>query len=191
LATYVGLGGTPYSHRVQEWRRTPGMGRYAHPERERRFLVGDDFPAAHQTWLIEDRYIDDTSLRLRRVSVDDESVWKLTQKVRADAGDPTSVSITNVYLTAEEYDVFATLPAATLRKVRHVCPVDGTRFVVDVFSGDLAGLRLAEVEVGDLAAPLDLPGWLGEEVTNDDRYSGGRLARMTQAEINALTALTS
>ncbi|HVT21166.1 MAG TPA: hypothetical protein VHE57_07255 [Mycobacteriales bacterium] len=176
---------------MQEWRRTPGAGRYAHPERERRFVVSGEFPAAEQTWLIEDRYIDGTSLRLRRVSVGGEAVWKLTQKVRPNPDDPASVSITNVYLTAEEYGRLATLPAATLRKVRHVCAVDGTPFVVDVFDGDLAGLRLAEVEVADHTAPIELPGWLGEEVTYDDRYSGGRLARMTPAEIKALPAFTN
>jgi adenylate cyclase len=171
---------------VQEWRRTPGTGRYAHPERERRFRVTGGFPADASPALIDDRYIDGTSIRLRRLTADGETVWKLTQKVRADPGDPTSVAITNLYLTADEYDVFAALPAAPLRKVRHVCPVDRTRFVVDVFSGELTGLQLAEVEVADLTSPLALPDWVGEEVTYDDRYSGGRLARMSGAEAEAL-----
>lgn len=146
------------------------------------------FPSEGSSASIEDRYIDGTSLRLRRVTVDGETVWKLTQKVRADPDDPTSVAITNLYLTSDEYDVFALLPAAPLRKVRHVCPVDGTRFVVDVFRGELAGLRLTEVEVADLTAPLALPDWMGEEVTHDDRYSGGQLARMSAAEVEALLA---
>jgi adenylate cyclase len=60
------------------------------------------------------------------------------------------------------------------------------RFVVDRFEGDLAGLVLAEIEVDDLSVPLALPSWLGEEVSHDDRYSGGRLARANAAEVAAL-----
>jgi CYTH domain-containing protein len=142
---------------VHDWRRTPGAGRYAYPERERRFLVRGTFPTDASPALIEDRYIDGTSLRLRRVTADGDTVWKLTQKIRSDPSDPASVSITNVYLTADEYDILAALPAAELHKQRHVCPVDGTRFVVDVFRGELAGLQLAEVEVADLTAPLAMP----------------------------------
>ncbi|HVV76224.1 MAG TPA: hypothetical protein VHC43_09325 [Mycobacteriales bacterium] len=182
--------GAPYSHGVQEWRRTPGAGRYAHPECERRFVVRGSFPDVAAPWLIEDRYIDGTSMRLRRLTADGETVWKLTQKVRMTPSDPTSVSITNLYLTSHEYDVLATLPAAVLRKTRHLCPVDGTRFVVDVFSGVLAGLQLAEVEVADLTAPLNVPAWIGHEVTRDDRYSGGRLARMSVTEVASLLAHT-
>lgn len=171
---------------MQEWRRTPGAGRYARPERERRFLVRELPQTLDVPWEIEDRYIDGTTLRLRRLIADGETVWKLTQKVRSEAGDPTSVSITNMYLNSDEYDLFAALPAATVRKERQICPVGGTRFVVDVFSGSLAGLRLAEVELDDLTAALELPAWLGEEVTHDDRYSGGRLARTSASDLDSL-----
>jgi CYTH domain-containing protein len=33
-----------------------------------------------------------------------------------------------------------------------------------------------------------MPVWLGTEVTHDDRYSGGRLARATPDEVRALLA---
>jgi CYTH domain-containing protein len=44
----------------------------------------------------------------------------------------------------------------------------------------LDGLLLAEVEVDDLTAARHLPAWLGEEVTHDDRFSGGRLAGLDE-----------
>ncbi|MGN6474773.1 MAG: hypothetical protein ACTHK4_14140 [Mycobacteriales bacterium] len=175
---------------MNEWRRTPGAGRYAHPERERRFLVSDTFPGVQEPWLIEDSYLDGTALRLRRLTAEGETVWKLTQKIRTDPNDPSTVSITNIYLTAAEYELFATLPAAPLRKERHVCLVGGTRFVVDVFSGDLDGLQLAEAEVADPTAEIELPDWLGEEVTHDDRYSGGQLVRLSASDIASLLAST-
>lgn len=171
---------------MQDWQRSPGAGKYARLELERRFLVVGRLPDDVAPWLIEDRYVDATTLRLRRLTAEGETVCKLTQKVRPDPDDPSAVSITNVYLTGEEYDLLAGLPAAVITKTRRVCVADGVRFAVDIFDGELAGLRLAEVEVGDLAAPLPRPVWLGSEVTRDDRYSGGRLARMVSSQLAAL-----
>jgi CYTH domain-containing protein len=171
-----------------EWRRSPGVGRYALPEIERRFLVGDGVPNDLPPWLIEDRYIDGTSLRLRRLSAEGETVWKLAQKIRADPTDPGTVSITNIYLQREEYELFVSLPAAVLRKTRRICLHDGVRFALDTFEGHLADLRLAEVEVTKLAVPLPRPAWLGREITHDDRFSGGQLARTSADQLAMLLA---
>lgn len=135
---------------MHEWRRSPGAGRYARPEHERRFVVREGPPSLGAPWLIEDRYIEGTSLRLRLLTAERETVQKLTQKVRMDPVDPASVSITNIYLTPEEYDLLAALPAGPIRKTRHICRVEGVRFVIDLFQGDLKGLQLAEVEVAEL-----------------------------------------
>lgn len=143
-------------------------------------------PDADFAWQIDDRYIHGTSLRLRRITADGETVWKLTQKIRSDPSDPATVSITNTYLTRAEYDLLASLPAATLTKTRSVCDVDGVRFAIDVFGGELTGLRLAEVEVEDLSAPLPAPTWLGREVTHDNRYSGGYLAASSASDLASL-----
>lgn len=164
------------------WRRVPGQGRYARPERERRFLVRSR-PVTHDARAIEDRYLDGTRLRLRAVRAGDEAVYKLTQKVRPDPDDPAEVALTNLYLTEQEHARLCALPAAVLTKTRSAC---GGGFVLDELHGHLDGLLLAEVEVDDLQAPLDLPAWVGDEVTSDDRWSGGRLARATPDEVRAL-----
>lgn len=64
-----------------------------------------------------------------------------------------------------------------LEKVRYLVTVEGFVFEVDVFEGSLAGLVMAEVELAseDTASPT--PAWLGEEVSNDFRYSNSQLAR--------------
>ena len=169
-----------------DWTREPGRGKYARSERERRFLVGASVPAGEAGRLIEDRYLDGTRLRLRRMSRDGLSVHKLTQKVRPDAGDPSEVLITNMYLSEGEYSRLSLLPGQVLVKTRVVIPAPSHDFVVDEFHGRLQGLRLAEVEVGDLAEALDLPHWVTVEVTNDDRFSGGHLAAMTEPQLREL-----
>lgn len=175
---------------MQDWRRWPGEGKYARAERERRFLVvGDALPTSDLSVFIEDRYLDGTSLRLRKLTAQNETVWKLTQKVRPDPKDPAVVSITNFYLTADEYQLLSSLPAAVVSKKRTVLVFDDIRFVVDVLAGDLAGLQLAEVEVQDLEATLPRPAWLGREVTHDDRYSGGALARTQSSDLATLLGI--
>src|SRR3546814_18239041 len=62
--------------------RRPGHGRYAHIEREQRWLC-DAVPAgAEPVCSILDRYIDETRLRLRRRESSEGVVYKLGQKVR-------------------------------------------------------------------------------------------------------------
>lgn len=63
-----------------------------------------------------------------------------------------------------------------IEKTRHLVPVDGFTFEVDVFSGDLEGLVVAEVELRDVGDKPALPDWLGREVTGDERYSNLALA---------------
>ena len=170
------------------WGRTPGVGRYAHPERERRFLLRAEPTGIASTAEISDVYLDGLRLRLREVRSGGTVAFKLTQKVRPDPASPAEVLITNVYLSADEHRVLRALPGAALRKTRSLCRYDGAVFAVDVFHGPLTGLRLAEVEVADLSAPLALPPWLGAEVTADDRFSGGALARASAADVAALLA---
>lgn len=168
------------------WTREPGRGKYARPERERRFLVQDEVPSGEAARLVEDRYLDGTRLRLRRVTLGGQSVHKLTQKVRPVESDPSEVLITNMYLSEDEYSFLSTLPGSVVVKTRAVVTTTTHQFVVDEFHERLQGLRLAEVEVADLDESLDLPRWLGDEVTYDNRFSGGHLAMFDEGQVREL-----
>jgi len=65
-----------------------------------------------------------------------------------------------------------------LRKRRHVIPHGGLKIEVDVYEGDLAGLVVAEIEFGseEEARAFRAPGWIGEEVTGEERYLNETLA---------------
>lgn len=60
----------------------------------------------------------------------------------------------------------------TRTAVRH----GGLLWEVDVFSGDLSGLILAEVELDEGGQNVALPCWVGREVTDDPRYYNAALA---------------
>ncbi len=171
---------------TEDWRRRPGQGDYARPERERRFLLNRHPCPTQPGRLIEDRYLRAARLRLRRLTVGSESVFKLTQKVRTVASDPSDVALTSIYLDEHEFQQLAELPSSVLMKTRRISLYQGSRFAVDEFHGALDGLLLAEVEVSSLMAPMPRPDWLDREVTHDDRYSGGSLAALSEAVCAAL-----
>ena len=165
-------------------RNMPAEQKFARPEFERRFLLAhlpDDVPITRVRHIV-DRYIDSTTLRLRRQRDDDGSLrFKLTQKLPAGADGPLQGLITTIYLTEEEYDVLAKLPAHTLAKARLSLPPFG----IDVFEGELKGLVMAEAEFASAedAAALHLPKFLIREVTDDVRFTGGQLSRTTQRQL--------
>jgi CYTH domain-containing protein len=158
---------------------------YARIERERRFLLGQ-FPNRASTPIrrITDRYIEGTTLRLREQCEDHgPDVFKLTQKLPAPAEGAQQGLVTTMYLTKDEFGVFAQLPAKKLSKTRYSVPPFG----IDKFEGALEGLLIAEAEFDSAAAAdtLILPSWLLQEVSNDSRFTGGSLAHASRQDIES------
>lgn len=63
-----------------------------------------------------------------------------------------------------------------VEKHRHVILHDGSKWEVDEFLGDNAGLVIAEIELTSEDQPFSRPAWLGPEVTHDNRYYNSNLA---------------
>jgi len=72
-----------------------------------------------------------------------------------------------------------TLPAAQIiRKTRYeIACQNGLSWLVDQFEGPNAGLVLAEIELDHPDQEIELPAWIGEEVTFNRRYGNSWLAR--------------
>jgi CYTH domain-containing protein len=158
--------------------------KYAHLERERRFLLaGSPSQASVGQVAITDRYVTGTRLRVRQMvdmgGAGRPVTYKLTQKVPAPTGQPGL--ITTIYLDAVEFEVLARLPARTLRKVRHSIPPIG----VDEFQGALSGLYLAESEFGseEASQAFSPPVFAVAEVTADPRFTGGWLANASRQDV--------
>ena len=165
--------------------------KYAHVERERRFLVDPGLcPVLRDTasFLIEDRYIDGTRCRLRRMTdrASGRVVLKLSKKY--DADDVLARPIVTTYLDAAEYALLSGLPGHCLIKRCYPVDTDQGQFRVDVFQGPLTGLVTTEIEFADAATGAGIvpPSWAPVEVTYDHRYQGGELARLTAGAIAPL-----
>ena len=158
--------------------------KHARIEFERRFLL-DRFPDNADVAAIRhicDRYIDGTALRLReQTHQNGPTLFKLTQKIAARAPGSQQGFITTMYIGEEEFRILAQLSGKELRKTRYSVPPFG----IDVFEGRLQGLILAEAEFDSAAeaARLVLPAFLVQEVTGDDRFTGGRLINASRADI--------
>lgn len=64
-----------------------------------------------------------------------------------------------------------------LDKTRYRVPAnDGLVFEVDIYAGDLEGLAVAEVEIPNENTTIDLPAWIGQEVTFNKAYKNAQLA---------------
>lgn len=62
-----------------------------------------------------------------------------------------------------------------IEKVRYRIGHAGLVWEVDVFGGDNAGLVVAEVEIPSLETAVEVPAWVGAEVTDDPRYFNANL----------------
>jgi adenylate cyclase len=64
-----------------------------------------------------------------------------------------------------------------IEKTRYLVKGDGCVFEIDEFDAENAGLVLVEVELGSEDQAVELPDWVGEEVTDDPRFYNSNLAR--------------
>lgn len=64
-----------------------------------------------------------------------------------------------------------------VEKYRSLVPAGAFTWEIDEFTGENAGLVLAEIELPSENAAFQRPGWLGREVTGDLRYYNSYLGR--------------
>jgi len=62
-------------------------------------------------------------------------------------------------------------------KVRHWIRVGNHLWEVDVFQGVNEGLVVAEIELSSEEETVELPAWVGEEVTGDPKYYNAMLSQ--------------
>lgn len=68
-----------------------------------------------------------------------------------------------------------------IEKTRYRIPHQSHIFEVDVFGGRLAGLVIAEVELDATDQSVDLPEWIGIELSYDRRFSNSALSLVDRA----------
>lgn len=146
-------------------------------EVERKFLVSDESwrDGVTSSTRIVQGYIAQTGSATVRVRVKGDRGF-LTIK-----GSSVGVSRSEFEYEVPVADALAMLDelaqGPVIDKVRHLVPVGGHVWEVDVFAGENAPLVMAEVELTDSQEAFDRPDWAGVEVSDDQRYFNVNLAR--------------
>jgi len=65
--------------------------------------------------------------------------------------------------------------APLIEKTRYLILKENSLWEVDVFHGHKEGLIVAEIELKDINDPIDMPTWIGEEVTGVKEYSNANM----------------
>lgn len=145
-------------------------------EIERKFLVKNNaWKAGTQGTVYRQGYLSSVKERVVRVrTIEDKgflTIKGLTKGVsRAEFEYEISVGDANAML-----DHICEKPL--IEKTRYRVPVGGLVFEVDEFFGENAGLVVAEVELQDEKQGIDLPDWIGAEVSGDPRYFNSNLIK--------------
>ena len=87
---------------------------------------------------------------------------------------------------ADAQALLALCVGGLIDKVRHYIPQDELTWEVDEFSGDNAGLVVAELELPTVDAAFTRPAWLGREVTEEQRFYNLALAERPFSRWSAL-----
>jgi len=165
--------------------------------RERRYLLPSLPRALAQgvAALIEERYIVGTGLSLRRTLTPGARtaglgpVLTLGQRVRTSARASERITLTD-QLSADQYAALARLPADVLVWRRYEVRLSSRKCGVDVFSGELKGLVVAEAAFAspEEAWSFPQPVYAVAEVTGDERFAEWSLANTTAGQLVALVA---
>ena len=145
-------------------------------EVERKFLVKSEAWRAGVEKVIAIRqfYLAVTADRSVRIRVSDGAAAKLTMKFGSHT--PVREEFEYEIPLEDALEMQAQAVGVVIEKRRHHVRHAGYLYEVDVFSGRLDGLVVAELETADSVPASLLPGWLGREVTGDMRYSNAMLA---------------
>ena len=150
-------------------------------EIERKFLVHSTefIQAASQHYRIEQGYLTKDPARPVRVRIKNEKSFITVKGASSASGMSRYEWEKEVPLEEGKALLQLALPTV-IQKIRYEVKHQTFLFEVDVFEGQHQGLILAEVELEDENVELNLPEWIGEEVTGDARYYNASLSSMEE-----------
>jgi adenylate cyclase len=146
-------------------------------EIERKFLVNlNDFKdLATSSVSIKQAYLSKDPYRTVRIRIKDKQAFLTIKGISSTSG--MSRFEWEKELTLEEGEMLFKLALPTaIVKTRYIVPQGSLSFEVDVFEGDHEGLIIAEIELPSEKTILNLPPWIGKEVTGDKRYYNSYLS---------------
>lgn len=147
-------------------------------EIERKFLVNDPERAiisASHSFQIYQGYISNDTSRTVRLRIRDAKGF-LTIKGPASSDGTTRLEWEQEIPVSEAKALMPLCLPGVIQKTRYYVTEQQQLFEVDVFEARHQGLVIAEIELKDPKDNIQLPLWIGKEVTGDKRYYNSYLA---------------
>jgi len=146
-------------------------------EIERKFLVkSNDFKEKAFTQnKIAQGYLSSIPERTVRVRIKGEKAF-LTIKGIGQQGGMSRFEWENQIPVDEAIELLALCEKGKIEKTRYEIKFGNHIYEVDEFYGENEGLTMAEIELQSEDESFEKPDWLGEEVTNDERYYNAYLS---------------
>ena len=147
-------------------------------EIERKFLVisesfiGESFAQKR----IVQAYLSSVPERTVRVRIKGENGF-ITIKGKSNNSGTTRLEWEKEISLSEAESLLSICESGIIDKIRYEVKVGNHVFEVDVFSGENEGLIIAEIELQSENEIFEKPFWLGEEVTNDERFYNSFLSK--------------
>ncbi|MEW5676671.1 CYTH domain-containing protein [Flavobacterium enshiense] len=147
-------------------------------EIERKFLVvSDDFiREAHKQNRIVQGYLNSDPERTVRIRIKGNQGF-LTIKGKSNHSGTSRLEWEKEITVAEAEILLPLCEKGSIDKIRYEIPLGEHTYEVDVFFGDNEGLVMAEIELSEENESFEKPYWLGQEVTNDERYYNAYLSK--------------
>lgn len=145
-------------------------------EIERKFLVrGEGWRALGEAVAYRQGYLSTAPARCVRVRIAGEHAFLTLKGATTGARRAEFEYAIPVADARELLDTLCLRPL--IEKVRRTIHLHGVTWEVDEFAGDNRGLVVAEVELTDPLQAVELPDWIGREVTGEARYYNANLVR--------------
>ncbi|MDR0972594.1 MAG: CYTH domain-containing protein [Prevotellaceae bacterium] len=147
-------------------------------EIERKFLVKGDYKREAYSYAhIVQGYICSDPERVVRVRLQGDAGFLTIKGATDDTGMSRYEWEKKLTQTEAEELLQLCEPHTMIEKVRYYVIGNTHTFEVDEFKRDNEGLTVAEVELLYPDETIDLPSFIGKEITGDSRYYNSQLAR--------------
>jgi CYTH domain-containing protein len=142
-------------------------------EIERKYLVvGDEWRRHTRGEVLRQGYLSTVKERTVRIRTAGEHAWLTIKGLTVDA---TRSEFEYPIPLSDAEEMLELCEQPIIEKTRHVVDAGGLRWEIDEFDGANRGLIVAEVELEESDQAIDLPNWIGAEVTDDPRYYNANL----------------
>jgi adenylate cyclase len=147
-------------------------------EIERKFLVLSNVfkSEAFQHNRIVQGYLSSDPERTVRVRVKGDKGF-LTVKGKGNESGMSRLEWEKEITINEAEQLLSICEKGVIDKIRYEIKMGSHVYEVDVFSADNDGLVIAEIELTSESESFEKPDWLGQEVTNDERYYNAYLSK--------------